>query len=629
MEKLHIGTIHMKAQGFGFVIIEGRDDDIFVAREDLNGAIHNDMVEVREKNKRGRTEGIITKVIERRINNIVGTLMKSKTGAFIIPDDERLGTNFCVVGGVPSDRVGQKVVTRMTDGGNTVKVIEFLGDESEVGVDITSIIRAHNLYQEFPADVEREAREVIKRDMKEAIERRMDLRKDTVITIDPADARDLDDAVSLERRDDGMWELGVHIADVTHYVRPGSLLDAEAYKRGTSVYFPDRVLPMLPPELSNDVCSLHPNVDRLTLSVFMTIDPNGDIIGHNVQKSVINIKTRFSYDEVQEILDNPQSKHKHAGLLNEMATLAKTVEKIRRSRGEVVFDVPEPKIVLCPDTGKIRDVVAYPHNMSHRIIETFMILANETVARKMNEIDIPFIYRIHEKPDPTKVTMFVETLKPFAVTHKIEPLNPRGQSYQHMLDGLTDELRPIVSQLALRSMQKAKYSEKNVGHFGLGAAFYSHFTSPIRRYPDLAIHRIIKMFLARKITTHRQDELRGFVKEASVHCTKREIAATEAEREVDNLKRAEFMRDKIGEEFVGTISGIKDFGVFVYLPNTVEGLIRIESMPKDNYSYNEKQMTMVGRKRTWKMGDKINVIVAGVNMTTRKVEFSAAHVEQQ
>jgi len=629
MEKL-TGVIEIKMGGFGFVRVDRGGPDIYVKREDLNGALHGDRVRVTERPRRGRLEGEVVEVLERKIVNLVGTLMKSKTGFFIIPDDDKYGDSFDVTHPdkrLRQDNIGKKVVAKININGLVI-LHEVLGEEDEHGVDVLSIIRAYNLYQEFPKEVEAEAEEVAAQNISEHLERRLDLRKKKIITIDPHDAKDLDDAIHLEKLDDGMWELGVHIADVAHYVRGGTALDKEAYNRATSVYFPDRVLPMLPKVLSNEVCSLNPNEDRLTLSCIMKIDPNGDIVSNKIVESVINIEHKFSYDEVQCLLDGgdcstkKKDVTKYLPMLEDMVKLAKIIERQRRARGEVVFDVPEPKIVL-DDDGKIVDVIAYPHLMSHRIIETFMILCNEVVAKKMHDLEMPFIFRTHEKPDPMKVSAFVETLKPFAVQHQINPDNATGNAYQKMLDSLNGDLKHIISQLALRSMQKAKYTDKNIGHFGLGAKYYCHFTSPIRRYPDLVIHRVIKMLINRKISSHKKEELFDFCKDAAIQSSKMEVQATEAEREVDNLKKAQYMADKIGEKFTGTICGLRDFGVFVYLPNTVEGLVRIENMPPDNYTYNERQMTMNGRKRTYKMGDKIDIIVAGVNVARRQIEFSA------
>jgi len=628
MEKV-AGVLEIKQGGFGFVRVDKGRNDIRISRENLNGAMHGDTVLVLERVRKGRPEGEIIEILKRRIVNLVGILMKSKTGYFMIPDDDKYGDSFDIINHdkrLNQQNIGKKIVAKINMNG-AATLDEVLGDEDEVGVDILSIIRAYNLYQEFPEEVEREAERVAGDDINQHIERRLDLREKIIITIDPHDAKDLDDAIHLEKMDDGMWELGVHIADVSHYVKEGSELDKEAYARGTSVYFPDRVLPMLPKVLSNDVCSLNPNIDRLTLSVIMRIDPNGDVVSNKIYESIININQRFSYDDVQLIIDGDERADKklvkkYLPVLEEMVMLTKKIEGRRRTRGEVVFDVPEPKIVL-DENGKIADVVAYPHKMSNRIIETFMILCNEVVAEKMNQLEMPFIYRTHEKPDEMKVGAFVETLKPFAVQHQINPDNATGHAYQRMLDSLDGDLKHIISQLALRSMQKAKYSEKNIGHFGLGAKFYSHFTSPIRRYPDLVIHRIIKMFINRKISSHKKEELFDFVKEASTHCSKMEVQATEAEREVDNLKKAQYMADKIGEKFTGTICGLRDFGIFVYLPNTVEGLVRIENMPPDTYTYNERQMTFVGRKKVYKMGDKLDVVVAAVNVARRQIEFSA------
>ena len=628
---LSVGEMAMTMRGYGYCIIDGKEKDVFVAREDLNGAVDGDRVLLGMKRGTKRPEGRVEQILERRVMNIVGTVMQSKTETFVIPDDERLGQSLSVRltkaqrnnGG--GWRAGHKVVARFDEDFKSGKVyiVEVLGDATKVGVDILSIIRHHNLYEEFPSCVVSESRKVSVEPSDEEIKRRVDLRDKLIITIDPADAKDLDDGISLEVKQGGWYELGVHIADVSHYVAADSELDKEAYKRGTSVYFPNMVLPMLPKQLSNDICSLNPNVPRLALSVIMTIDKTGEVFDHKIVESIIDVKKRFSYAEVQEILDNNPLGTDIEKLLGAAAELTVALEKSRLKRGEVVFDVPEPKIVLDAKTGKITDVVAYPHLLSHRIIESFMVLCNEVVAKKMCELDMPFVYRIHEKPDGAKVARFVEMLKPFGVDHKINPEYPTGHAYQSMIDSLNKDLKPIVSSLALRSMQKAKYSPDCIGHFGLGAKFYCHFTSPIRRYPDLVIHRIIKMMLNRKLSSHKIIEFKDFVVDASEQSSKTELAASEAEREVDNLKRAEYMNDHIGERFSGTISGIQDFGVFVYLPsNTVEGLIRLENMPKDKYNFNEKQMVLVGTKRTYKMGDKIDVIVAGVNLPRRQVEFA-------
>lgn len=589
-----------------------------------------------ETKPRRQTSDELLDVLFKENRNIVGTFIKSNTGSFIIPDEDRLGQSIDVKSITDKGQTvmahaisGLKVVASFTDDFPTsrkVNVTEILGNSEQLGVDVLSIIRAYNLYEEFPASVITEAKRVAKPISEKDLERREDFRKKLVITIDPEDAKDLDDAVSLEIVD-GKYELAVHIADVSHYIAEDGELEKEAFKRGTSVYFPDRVLPMLPPRLSNGICSLNPNEDRLTLSVVMTIDKNGEVLKHRMCESVININTRFAYSTVQEILDGNETLTTEPiiKMLKGMAELTQIIEKTRQQRGEVTFDIPEPKIIIDETTGKIADVIAYPHLLSHRIIETFMILCNEVVAQNVSKLDIPFVYRVHEKPDPLKVERLVEMLKPFAIlNHSLSAQNPSGHAYQKLIDGLDETIKPIVSKLALRSMQKAKYDPNCLGHFGLGAKYYCHFTSPIRRYPDLVIHRIIKLMITRRLSTHVAEELKETVALAAEQSSKTELIASEAEREVDNLKRAEYMKDQIGEQFTGTISGIMDFGVFVYLPNTVEGLIKIENMPQDNYQFHEKQSTLVGRKRTFKMGDQINVICVGVNMARRHVEFAAA-----
>jgi len=643
--------LQVTLRGYGFCIVDNAKADFFVAAEDLKGAVDGDRVLISIKRGTKRPECVIDRILERRVKNVVGTVMQSKTATFIIPDDERLGqslevrlTKAQISGG--GWRAGDKVVAHFCEDykSRCVYITEILGAASAVGVDILSIIRQHNLYEEFPAAVVSEAKKVAAEPSAEEIARRTDLRNKLVVTIDPEDAKDLDDGISLERKPGGYFELGVHIADVSHYVAADSELDKEAYKRGTSVYFPNVVLPMLPRQLSNNVCSLTANAPRLALSVLMTMDKSGNVTDHKVVESVIDVKKRYTYSEVQKILDevsvdnnplgSPDAKSpelvKIEAMLNDMAEMTLALEKNRQARGEVVFNVPEPRIILDERTGKIKDVIAYPHLLSHRIVESFMVLCNEVVAKNMYDLNLPFIYRIHEKPDSAKAARFVESLKPFKIEHKINPENPTGKAYQALIGGLDENIKPIISMIALRSMQKAKYSPDCIGHFALGAKYYCHFTSPIRRYPDLVIHRIIKMMLNRKLSSHKMMELREFTADASEQSSKTELAATDAEREVDNLKRAEYMYDRIGERFQGHISGIQDFGVFVYLPNTVEGLVRIENMPggsasknKEKYVYNEKQVTLTGTKRTYKMGDKIEVIVAGVNLPRRQVEFTA------
>ena len=461
------GVLTVTMKGFGFVDVPNHDDDIFIAKENLHGAVDGDTVSIRF------------------------TRQKSH--------------------GKPNAEVFR------IDAHNT-EVLNF-----------DTILRTYNLQKEFPKRVTDEAaRAAVLPDANE-LKDRIDLRGKQIITIDPFDAKDLDDAISLERNPDGTQVLGVHIADVSHYVKEDSELDKEAFKRGTSVYFPDRVLPMLPPQLSNNICSLNPNQPRLTLSVFITLDKNYNINAYKIAKTIIQTAARFSYDEVQNILDGV-IKSPHKAMLDEMARITQIYERRRMQRGEVAFDVPEPKILL-DDKGEISSVYAQPHTLSHRIIETFMILANEVVAQEFCNLRVQFVYRTHDKPDPIKVLRFTKVLVPFNVRHNIDPENPTGRAYQGMLDSITDpNVKIIVSTLALRSMQKAKYSPDCTGHFGLGASYYCHFTSPIRRYPDLAIHRIIKLYLEKKLTPDKIERLKSFARDASEQSSKTEIDAMEAPR---------------------------------------------------------------------------------------------------
>ena len=556
------GELTVTLKGYGFVDIPNQDQDIFIAKDNMNGAVDGDIVEIRFKKKKFKGH----------------------------PDAE---------------------------------VVRVIAHQTQPAT-VDGIMKKYKLVSDFPATVLQEANHMSKLKIAEHMDNRIDLRGLPIITIDPADARDLDDAVSLVDNSDGTMTLGVHIADVSEYVTKDSTLDQEAYRRGTSVYFPDRVIPMLPTQLSNGVCSLNPNEPRLTMSVLMTLDKNYNLVNYQIKKSLIQSTTRFSYDEVQAILDG-KADHPHRAMILKMAAIAQKYERDRQSRGEITFNVPEPKIVL-DDNGQIAAVYSQPHNLSHRIIETFMVLTNEIVAEHCHKLHLPFVYRIHEKPDPIKVIRFLNTLTPFDVKHKIDFENPDGHQYQNMLNGIADEnIKIIVSSLALRSMQKAKYDPHCVGHFALGATYYCHFTSPIRRYPDLLIHRIIKMHLDNKLNNQQKERLTAFVTAASLQSSQTELDAVAAEREVDALKCAEYMQAHIGETFAGIVNGITDFGIFVYIPaNTAEGLVRMENLPNDNYVYHDGTMQMLGTTSKIRMGDPINVTVIGVNLHKSKIEFSAA-----
>ncbi len=555
------GELSVTLKGYGFVELPNRNDDIFIAKDNLHGAVDGDIVEIRYKKKKHHDK----------------------------PDAE---------------------------------VVRIIAHQNRPAT-IESIMKKYKLVSGFPAVVLQEAEQVSQKKINECMQNRIDLRGLPIITIDPADARDLDDAVSLVNNPDGSMTLGVHIADVSEYVQADSALDKEAYRRGTSVYFPDRVLPMLPTQLSNGVCSLNPNEPRLTLSVFMKLDAKYNLIGYEIKKSLIQSVTRFSYEEVQAILDS-KTDHAHREMLLQMAKITKKFEQDRQARGEITFDVPEPKIVL-DDKGQIASVHSQPHNLSHRIIETFMVMTNEVVAEHCYKLKLPFVYRIHEKPEPLKVIRFLSALAPFEVQHRIDFENPTGFQYQAMLNGIKDpNVKIVVSSLALRSMQKAKYDPHCVGHYALGSTYYCHFTSPIRRYPDLTIHRIIKMHLDNELSNHKIKKLKAFVAAASQQSSQTELDAVAAEREVDDLKCAEYMNQHMGETFDGIVDGITDFGIFVYIPaNTAEGLVRIENLPDDHYLYHDGTMQMIGKKSKIRMGDAIKVKVIGVNLHKSKIEFTA------
>jgi len=576
---------------------------------------------------------------------IVGTYVHGSNGvSFIIPDDERLPQSLVVRSVTNRGQIvmsaavsGQKIVAVFGDKVDQIDVIEVLGPKEKVGIGVLGIIRAHSLIEEFPNEVVAEARRVAKLDPNDYA-RRTDLRGKVVVTIDPETAQDLDDAVSLEKNPDGTYTLGVHIADVSHYVKEGSELDDEAFKRGTSVYFPGGVLPMLPTQLSNNICSLNPNEDRLAMSVFMIIERDGTVREKSVKivESVINVATRFSYETVQKILDGDtelcEEHKKVVPMLNDMAELTHVLEDVRKKRGEVVFDVPEPKIILDEKTGVIKDVVAYPCWLSHRMIESFMVLCNEVIAEFALEHRLPFVYRIHEKPEAVKVSRLVGMLKPFGVVHKISADHPTSHAYQKMIASLGDDLRSIISELALQSIQKAKYSPDCLGHFGLASENYCHFTSPIRRYPDLVIHRILKMMLNRQLSSHKLSQLSEFVLRAAEQSTKTEITAMKVERAINDLKRAEYMKDRIGEEFDAVISGIMEFGVFVRIPaNTVKGLIKMDNLPRKSsdgkseyWRHNQEHGTLTGKKgNVLKPGERLRVRCIGVNMDRCEVDFSA------
>lgn len=633
-----VGKFVAHRKGFGFVESdEEYTQDLFIPAADTNGAMHNDRV-VAEITKPAtderRAEGAIIKVVEREITKVVGEFQSNKTFGFVIADEKKFNQDIYIPKKYFSGaKDGDKVVVQITvwpQAGRKPegKIIEVLGPKGEKEVEILSIIRAHGLPEEFPKKVLEEAQKVAQPIPQEEIDRRLDIRDLNIFTIDGEDAKDLDDAISIERLSNGNFKLGVHIADVTHYVHEKSKLDKEALKRATSVYLVDTVIPMLPKTLSNGVCSLNPHEDKLTLSVFMEIDRKGNVKQYDIKETIINSKARMTYTEVSDILehDDEELKAKYSHVAEDFKTaevLARILMERRNRRGAIDFDFPEAKIILTPE-GKVSDIKEYERRISNRIIEEFMLITNETVAEHYFWLNIPFVYRIHETPSPEKMQELGKFVSTFGYTIKgdLEEVHPKAlQSIISAIKGKKEE--EAISTIMLRSLRQARYSPECSGHFGLAAKYYSHFTSPIRRYPDLQIHRIIKEQLNNKINKKRQEQLVNIVDYASTQSSERERAADLAERDVKDYYKAVYMEDKVGEEFDGVVSSVTSFGMFIELPNTVEGLSRLANMGDDYYIYDEMTYTIIGERtrKTYRIGDPVRIKVDNVNVDLREIDF--------
>ena len=633
-----VGKFVAHRKGFGFVESdEEYIQDLFIPAADVNGAMHNDRV-VAEITKPAtderRAEGAIIKVLEREITKVVGEFQSNKTFGFVIADEKKFNQDIYIPKKYFSGaKDGDKVVVQITvwpQAGRKPegKIIEVLGPKGEKEVEILSIIRAHGLPEEFPKKVLEEAQKVAVPISQEEIDRRLDIRDLNIFTIDGEDAKDLDDAISIERLSNGNFKLGVHIADVTHYVHEKSKLDKEALKRATSVYLVDTVIPMLPKTLSNGVCSLNPHEDKLTLSVFMEIDRKGNVKQYDIKETIINSKARMTYTEVSDILehDDEELKAKYSHVVEEFKiaeVLAKILMERRNRRGAIDFDFPEAKIILTPE-GKVSDIKEYERRISNRIIEEFMLITNETVAEHYFWLNIPFVYRIHETPSAEKMQELGKFVSTFGYTIKgdLEEVHPKSlQSIISAIKGKREE--EAISTIMLRSLKQARYSPECSGHFGLAAQYYSHFTSPIRRYPDLQIHRIMKEHLNNKINKKRQEQLVNIVDYASTQSSERERAADLAERDVKDYYKAVYMEDKVGEEFDGVVSSVTSFGMFIELPNTVEGLSRLANMGDDYYIYDEMTYTIIGERtrKTYRIGDPVRIKVANVNVDLREIDF--------
>lgn len=637
-EKIYaVGTFISHQKGFGFVEVEGQEEDFFIPPEYTNNAFHQDTVEIELMGRPNgrRTEAKVLRVISHAITQVVGTYQKNKAFGFVVPDNQKLNQDIFVSKERSKGAVdGHKVVVEITDYGKQGrkpegKVVEILGHINDPGVDILSIVKAFDLPVMFPEKVLNQAERVAK-DVSEADRMgRVDLRDVQMVTIDGEDAKDLDDAVSLTV-EDGMYRLGVHIADVTNYVQENSAIDREALKRGTSVYLVDRVIPMLPHALSNGICSLNEKVERLALSCLMTIDSKGEVVDHKLCESVIRTNRRMTYTSVQKILvDKDEAEiakyEELVPMFEQMGELAAILRKKRHKRGSIDFDFPETKVIL-DKNGHPIDIKPYERNTATNLIEEFMLVANETVAEHFFWQETPFVYRTHETPDAEKIQKLVTFIRNFGFQLKAghkEDIHPK--EIQKLLDSISGtEAEAMISRLTLRSMKQARYSTESTGHFGLACKYYCHFTSPIRRYPDLQIHRIIKEEYRGRLKEEREAHYRAILDQVANQSSTTERRAEEAERETIKMKKAEYMEDKLGQTFEGVVSGVTGWGIYVELTNTVEGLVHVSKIPGDRYYFDEQNYEMVGEStgRRYCLGQKVNVVVVGVDKISRTIDFA-------
>ena len=646
-EKMNLvkGKVQGNAKGFAFIIPEeSGEKDIYVNQIDLGGAMNGDTVLVRlhPTSSGERPEGKVIRIIERGLDNIVGLYVEHDAYGMVVADDKRIANDIFIPknaskGAVDGHKVVVKIIKypegRMSAEG---EVIQILGHKNDPGMDILSIIFAHGLPQEFPEEAIRQAESVPDKIDPDDLKDRRDLRDKTIVTIDGADAKDLDDAVNVERLENGNYLLGVHIADVSHYVKEGSPIDREAKERGTSVYLVDRVIPMIPHRLSNGICSLNPKVDRLTLSCEMEIDPEGKVVGHEIFQSVIRTTERMTYKEVRQILqDEDEEVTKRfeplVPFFKLMGELAAILRKKRFARGAIDFDFKEAK-VLVDEEGKPTDVVIRERSVAEKLIEEFMLAANETVAEHFHWLKLPFVYRIHEDPKEDKLNKFLEFITNFGYVVRGNANTVHPRALQQLLDEVRGEPEEtVISTLMLRSMQQAKYDTESLGHFGLSTDFYTHFTSPIRRYPDLMVHRLIRTYLVEgKIDEDTQAKWREKLPEITRHSSEMERRAVDAERQTDEVKKAQFMEDKIGETFQGVVSGVTNFGVFVELENTIEGLVHVSYLTDDYYRYDDRQYAMIGERtgNIIRIGDELEVRCINVNVDESSIDFEIVGMKE-
>ena len=635
------GVFRGNEKGFGFVKIDGQDEEIYISRGNTKDAVNGDEVLIKIINdtvEGNRKEGKIVKTINHKRNEIVGTFTKRKNFGFVVPDDREFNTDiFISKKSFNKAKNNQKVVVKITkfpQGNKSAEgeITEIIGGINEAGVDMLSLIKEYNLPYEFPDEVILEAKKVENKITKKELQNRLDLRNKNIFTIDGEDAKDLDDAIYVTKLENGNYELGVSIADVSHYVAENSKLDQEAIIRGTSIYMLDRVIPMLPKELSNGICSLNANEDRLCLSVISEITPDGEIVSSDIRKAVINVKERMSYADVQKILDGKNKKvlkryEKYIEDFKLMEELAKILKQKREGAGSLDLDIPESKVIL-DKNGFAIDIEKYKIYFANEIIEQFMLTANEIVAEKFYWLEAPFIYRVHEEPDTEKVNALNKFLFNFGYKIKSNKEKVYPKAFAEVLEkvkGREEEM--VVSNLILRTLKVARYESENKGHFGIASKYYCHFTSPIRRYPDLFIHRIISKYIDNSYILNEKN-LEKYKEQATKYSqtsSEREKIAQKVEREAIAIKKAEYMQNKIGKEYEGIVSGITAFGMFVELENTVEGLIKFEDLGNEYFIYNDENKTLIGEnsKKVYKIGDKIKIKVIYANKQLRRINFKA------
>lgn len=631
------GTFVANARGFGFVEIENQEDDIFIAERNTGNAMGGDLVEVSlipEKTGK-RQEGIIVKILTHSVTELVGTYQQSKNYGFVLPDNQKFHQDIFIPIEKSKGAVsGHKVLVELTSYGDDEhkpegRIKSIIGHKNDPGVDILSIVYDYKIPMEFPEKVLNQAERTADHVLETDISGRLDLRRETVVTIDGEDAKDLDDGISLTK-EGKVYRLGVHIADVTNYVQENSALDHEAKERGTSVYLVDRVIPMLPHKLSNGICSLNQGEDRLALSCIMDIDATGKVISHRIAETVICVDRRMSYTSVAKILEkDPQESGEYEELIplfERMAELAKILRGRRKKRGSIDFDFPETKMVL-DDQGHPVDIKPYDRNVATKIIEDFMLLANETVAEDYFWQEVPFVYRTHDTPDPEKIQQLALFIANFGYGIKGSQEGIHPKELQKLLARIADSPEEdLISRLTLRSMKRAQYTTECTGHFGLAAKYYCHFTSPIRRYPDLQIHRIIKENLRGRMNEKRLGHYQEILPEVAAHSSETERRADEAERDTEKLKKAEYMSERVGQTFQGVISSMTGWGLYVELDNTIEGLVHVSRMYDDRYYYNEDKHEMGGADtgKTYHLGERIAVRVVGCDLMARTIDFELA-----